>query len=319
MRYRKLGKTDLQLSELSLGTVALGMPYGIGADSNGSKGVEPPVDSEAFELVYHAIDRGINFLDTARAYGRSEEVLGAALRYRRLQALVATKITCHDKDGVTLTGQELTQHMIESLHTSLRLLQTDHVDLLMLHSASVDLLDNGDAIGMLKRFQAQGKARYFGASTYGSVAPRIAISQGIDALQVAFNILDQRMADEVFPLAKAAGVGIIVRSVFLKGALSSRAKYLPARLAALKAQSSAVKQEAAALTPSLTCVEAALKFVLAQEDIATALVGVRNVAELEASLAVTRSPRWSKAIIDRFRLLSCDEPGLLDPSKWGLA
>ena len=309
----------MQLSELSLGTVALGMPYGIGADSNGPNSVAPPADSEAVELVHHAIDRGINFFDTARAYGRSEEVLGAALRDRRKQALVATKITCDDKDGVPMTRQELTEHMIESLHTSFRLLQTDHVDLLMLHSASVELLDNGDAIDMLKRFQAQGKARYIGASTYGSVAPRIAISQGTDALQVAFNILDQRMADEVFPLAKAAGVGIIVRSVFLKGALSSRAEYLPLRLAALKAQSSAVKQEAAALTPLMTGVEAALNFVLAQEDIATALVGVRNVAELEASLAVTRSPRWSEAIVDRFRRLRCDEPGLLDPSKWGLA
>ena len=69
----------------------------------------------------------------------------------------------------------------------------------------------------------------------------------------------------------------------------------------------------------MTGVEAALNFVLAQEDIATALVGVRNVAELEASLAVTRSPRWSEAIVDRFRRLRCDEPGLLDPSKWGLA
>ena len=318
MRYRKLGKTDLQVSALSLGTVALGIPYGIGAHSNGSQGVRPPDDSEAIGLIHHAIDRGINFFDTARAYGRSEEVLGRALRDRRQEVLIATKITCHDKDGVALRGQELTQQMTESLHTSLRLLQTDCVDLLMLHSASDDLLENCDAIAMLRRFQAQGKARYIGASTYGLVAPRIAISQGVDALQVAFNILDQRMADEVFPLAKAAGVGIVARSVFLKGVLSPRAAYLPARLAALKAQSCAVKRAAAALSPSMTRVEAALKFVLAQEDVATALVGVRDVAELEASLAVTHSPRWSADIINRFRRLRCEEADLLDPSTWGL-
>lgn len=318
MQYRKLGKTDLRLSELSLGTVALGMPYGIGADSNGSQGVPPPADSAAIALIHRAIDRGINFFDTARAYGRSEEVLGLALRDRREKALIATKITCHDKDGAALRGQALCQQMAESLHTSLRLLRTDRVDLLMLHSASGDLLNSSDAIDQLKRFQAQGKARYIGASTYGAVAPRIAISLEVDALQVAFNILDQRMADEVFPLAEAAGVGIVARSVFLKGALSPRAEYLPARLGSLKAQSGAVKREAAALMLPLTRVEAALKFVLAQESIATALVGVRNVAELEASLAVVRSPRWSEDIVDRFRQLRCDEADLLDPSQWGL-
>ncbi len=318
MRYRQLGKTDLRVSELSLGTVALGMPYGVGAEAHGARGVPPPADSEAIALIHHAIDCGVNFFDTARVYGRSEEVLGKALRDRRHKVLVATKVTCQDGDGVALTGQELAEHMVESLHKSLRLLSTDYVDLLLLHSASSDLLKNSDAIAELKRFRAGGKARYIGASTYGTVAPSIAIAQGVDTLQVAFNILDQRLAAEVFACAQAAGVGIIARSVFLKGALSPRAEYLPARLGALKAQSRAVKRAAAALSPPLTREAAALKFVLAHESIATALVGVRDIVELEASLAAARAPRWSDAIVERFRRLRCDRADLLDPSAWGL-
>ena len=313
MRYRQLGKTDLRLSELSLGTVALGMPYGAGAEAHG---IPPPADSEAVALIHHAIDRGLNFFDTARAYGRSEELLGRALRDRRHKALVATKVTCHDKDGVALAGPQLAEQMKGSLHTSLRLLGTDYVDLLLLHSASTDLLENSDAIAELKRFQAAGKARFIGASTYGAVAPRIAIAQGIDALQVAFNILDQRLAAEVFACAEAAGTGIIARSVFLKGALSPRADYLPARLAALKARSKAVERAAAALSPPLTREAAALKFVLSHES--TALIGVRDIAELEASLAAARAPRWSEATVERFRRLRCDQADLLDPSAWGL-
>ena len=119
-------------------------------------------------------------------------------------------------------------------------------------------------------------------------------------------------------MATAAGVGIVVRSVFLKGVLSPRAEFLPARLAALQAQSSEIKRAAAGLSPSMTRVEAALKFVLAHLAITTALVGVRDIAELEASLAVSRSPRWSEVIIDRFKRLRCDDPDLLDPSTWGL-
>ena len=318
MRYRQLGKTDLRLSELSLGTVALGMPYGLGAETHGAEGMPPPAYSEAVALVHHAIDRGVNFFDTARSYGRSEEMLGRALRDRRHQVLIATKLTCHNKDGVALVGPELADQMRRSLHTSLRLLGTDYVDLLLLHSASTALLENSDAIIELKRFQTQGKARFIGASTYGAVAPRIAIAQGVDALQVAFNILDQRLAAEVFACAKAAGAGIIVRSVFLKGALSPRAEYLPARLAALKARSNAVKRTAAALSPPLTREAAALKFVLAHDSIATALVGVRDIAELEASLAAARAPRWSDATVQRFRRLRCDQADLLDPNTWGL-
>ena len=318
MRYRQLGKTELRVSELSLGTVALGMPYGLGAGAHGADGVPPPTDNEAIALIHHAIDSGVNFFDTARAYGRSEALLGKALRDRQQTVLVATKVSCQDNDGIDLSGRELADQMTESLHTSLRLLGTDYVDLLLLHSASTEMLENGAAIALLKRFRSDGKARYIGASTYGTDAPLIAIAQGVDALQIAFNILDQRPAAEVLPRAEATGTGIIARSVFLKGVLSPRAEYLPARLEPLKAQSHAVKEAAAALSPPLTREAAALKFVLAHESIATALVGVRDIAELDASLAAARAPRWSEATIERFRQLRCGQVDLLDPSAWGL-
>lgn len=316
MRYRQLGNTDLRLSELSLGTVALGMPYGLGAgDENGAP---PPPDSESVALIHHAIDRGVNFFDTARAYGRSEELLGKALRGRRQSVLVATKVSCLGEDGAALPRLDMAEQMTRSLHASLRLLRTDYVDLLLLHSASAELLENSDAIALLKDFQAQGKARAIGASTYGTAAPRSAIAQKIDALQVAYNILDQRLAAELFPYAEATGTGIIVRSVFLKGVLSPRADYLPKHLAALQDHSRAVQQAAASLSPPRTREAAALQFVLAHESIATALVGVRDFAELETSLEAARAPRWNDAVVERFRRLRCDQADLLDPSTWGL-
>ncbi len=316
MRYRQLGNTDLRVSELSLGTVALGMPYGL--DAGNANGAAPPPDSETVALIHHAIDQGVNFFDTARAYGRSEELLGKALRGRRQSVLVATKVSCLDEDGAALPRLDMAEQMTQSLHTSLRLLRTDYVDLLLLHSASTELLENSDAIALLKDFQAQGKARAIGASTYGIAAPRSAIAQKIDALQVAFNILDQRLATGLFPYAEAAGTGIIVRSVFLKGVLSPRADYLPKHLVALQDHSRAVQQAAATLSPPQTREAAALQFVLAHESIATALVGVRDFAELQTSLEAARAPRWNDAIVERFRRLRCDQTDLLDPSAWGL-
>ena len=316
MRYRQLGNTDLRVSELSLGTVALGMPYGL--DAGDANGAAPPPDSETVALIHQAIDQGVNFFDTARAYGRSEELLGKALRGRRQSVLVATKVSCLDEAGAALPRLAMAEQMTQSLHTSLRLLGTDYVDLLLLHSASSDLLEKSDAIALLKDFQAQGKARAIGASTYGIAASRSAIAQKIDALQVAFNILDQRLATGLFPYAEAAGVGLIVRSVFLKGVLSPRADYLPKHLVALQAHSRAVQQAAASLSPPQTREAAALQFVLAHESIATALVGVRDFAELETSLEAARAPRWNAEITERFRRLRCDQTDLLDPSTWGL-
>lgn len=319
MQYRNLGNTDLKVSALSLGTVALGMRYGIAAKdaSNDEAGMTPPADTEAVQLIHRAIDEGINFIDTARAYGRSEEVLGKALHDRRDKVVLTTKLSCLDEDGNALHGEALRQHMRDSVETSLRLLQTDWVDLLMLHSASVELLENGEVIDMLKELQAQGLTRSIGASTYGLDAPKMAISQGVNALQVAYNILDQRM-DEIFPLAESAGVGVVVRSVFLKGVLTPRADDLPDHLAPLKQQSEAVKQVAEKIIPSMNRIEAALRFVLSQPNISSALVGVHTQAELEASLKVAAQPTLSEDVLTQFQNLRWDDPIMLNPSTWGL-
>lgn len=319
MQYRKLGSTDLKVSTLSLGTVALGMRYGIAPKQNADDqaGMIPPSDTEAIQLVHRAIDEGINFIDTARAYGRSEEVLGSALHDRRDKVVITTKLGCHDADGNLLQGDALRQHMQNSIDTSLKLLRTDYVDLLMLHSASVDVLENSEAIGILSELQVQGKTRYIGASTYGVEAPQIAIDKGVHALQVAYNILDQRMAD-MFPLAEAAGVGIVVRSVFLKGALTPRADDLPDHLAPLREKSDAVRRLAGQLTPPMNRIEAALRFVLSQPNITSALVGVHTQAELEASVRIAGEKSLSEAVMNQFKQLGWDDPVMLNPSTWGL-
>lgn len=169
LRYRQLGKTDLRLSEFSLGT-----PYGLGARAQVTRAMPPPADKDAIALIHKAIDRGITCFATARVYGRSEELLGRALRDNPHKALIATKRTCDASES-----RDLAEHMTGSLHTRLRLLGRDCVDRLLFYSASGDLLEDSEAIPLLKRFQAQGKARYSGASTHETVALRIAIEQGV--------------------------------------------------------------------------------------------------------------------------------------------
>ncbi len=217
-----------------------------------------------------------------------------------------------------LQADALRQQMRDSLTNSLRLLRTDYIDLLMLHSAPLELLEDGLALDMLQQFKQQGYARAIGASTYGSEAPRRAIELGLDGLQVAYNILDQRLADEIMPLAQAQGVGIIVRSVFLKGALTPRAADLPAHLAPLRQQSEAIEQYANGLTPPQSRVELALRFVLSQSLVTSVLVGVRTEEELAAALQTADAPTLSPNIMAHLATLRTHDPMMLDPSTWDL-
>jgi aryl-alcohol dehydrogenase-like predicted oxidoreductase len=188
----------------------------------------------------------------------------------------------------------------------------------MLHSAPLALLEDGVALDMLQQFKQEGYARTIGASTYGNEAPHRAIELGVDALQVAYNVFDQRLADEIMPLAQASGVGIIVRSVFLKGALTPRAADLPPHLVPLRQQSEAIEHYANSLTPPLSRIELALRFVLSQSLVTSALVGVRTEEELAAALQTAAAPLLSPDIMAHLATLRTDDPMLLDPSTWNL-
>ncbi len=100
MPMRTLGRTGLQVSAFALGTVELGLDYGISAPGHGGR----PPQEDAIRLVHSAIDAGINLIDTARAYGASEEILGQALKDRRHKVVLATKVVTQATDGISLTG-----------------------------------------------------------------------------------------------------------------------------------------------------------------------------------------------------------------------
>lgn len=101
MNYRRLGRTNLQVSEISLGTVELGMDYGIPVQGEQRR----PSEADAARTLNCALDLGVNLIDTARAYGNSEAIIGRALKSRRNEYILATKIASLSWEGYT--GREL--------------------------------------------------------------------------------------------------------------------------------------------------------------------------------------------------------------------
>ena len=169
MKRRKLGRTGLEISGIGLGTVELGLDYHL----PGTRG-ERPSAREAERILYGALDCGINFIDTARGYGTSEEVIGAVLADRRKEYVLASKVNAAD--------------VLESIGESLRALRTDWIDVMFLHQASLDVLRRGEAVEGLVRAREAGMIRYMGASTYGPDEAFAAIADGrFDCLQIAWN------------------------------------------------------------------------------------------------------------------------------------
>jgi aryl-alcohol dehydrogenase-like predicted oxidoreductase len=227
---RRLGRTDLQVSEISLGTVEIGLEYGIPVAGE----ERLPSRAAAERLLNNALDLGCNLIDTARAYGTSEEIIGHALKSRRDEYILATKVLHYE--GAGLDSAALRQAIEGSVAESLRALQTDVADIVHVHSATVDVIRRGEIVTILQDLQRQGHIRFIGATTYSEAASIAALEDGrFDCLQIAYSLLDRRPESTVFPLAQERDVGIIVRSVLLKGALTHRYAYLPAELAELKA------------------------------------------------------------------------------------
>lgn len=315
MHYRILGRTGLRVAALALGTVELGMDYGINAPGHFGR----PSDDAAIAIVHAAIDGGINLIDTARGYGESERIIGQALQGKREQVVIATKVSTHLPDGTLPVGKALQARMLEQLETSLRLLQTDHVEIWQIHNVDAQLLMQWEAVAeTFALAQQQGKIGWRGGSFYGAQLPLQALGLDLfDLIQVTYSVFDQRIRNQLLGLAQAQGVGVLVRSVLLKGALTERADHLPDHLEALRAQSRRFRQLVAEAGIGLSPAQAALAFALAQKQIQSVLVGVRTAEELTdnlAALAVVLSPELLAALT----ALRLDDEGLLNPGTWGI-
>src|SRR5271157_4233998 len=253
MEYSSLGRTGLRVSKLALGTAAFGLEnYGIHELGEPSQLGE----AEAVGLVRAAVEKGINFFDTARGYGESEAVLGKALG-NCASCFIATKVGISANES----SAALKQMVLDSIETSLKTLRRDVLDVVQVHNATKDILERGQILDVLERAREAGKLKFVGASVYGEPAALAAIRCGrVDVLQIALNLLDHRMLVRVLPEARENKVGVVARSVFLKGALTKRAKLLPDALRSLAEASDRMREGLGESWESLP--GAALRFCL---------------------------------------------------------
>lgn len=208
MRYRKLGCTDLTVSEIGFGG------WGIGGRTAGQTSYGATDDATSRQALVRAFDLGITFYDTAPAYGdgHSEELIGAAFRGSRGGVVLATKI------GVEHFGREpdlSPSGLRRSLEGSLRRLACDYVDLLQIHDLGLPTLRRNPAVlETLNALQAEGKIRALGISAKSPDEALAAVQEfGLQVVQINFNMMDPRaIQNGLLSLAAERGIGVIART-----------------------------------------------------------------------------------------------------------
>jgi aryl-alcohol dehydrogenase-like predicted oxidoreductase len=304
---RILGRTGWKVSPLALGTVALGVDYGI--QSPGGYG--HPSDQEAVALIHRAVDLGINLFDTAPTYGESERLLGMALKGVS-DCLIATKITIPRNCTCSADLEAAIRRILEK---SLASLQRETLDIVQIHNLTAEAVKQSDAIPILLKAKQEGKLRFLGASVYGEANALAVLSvRDFEVLQVALNILDQQMLARVFPAAQRAGAALLVRSVWLKGALTEQVQWLPPEMDELKEAVARIRTAFDWGWEDFP--KEALRFALSFSEVSSVLVGIRTVQELEQACAMADAKPFSNEMRQRFEPFALQDERLVNPMRW---
>ena len=293
MKYRPLGATGMHVSEIGLGAWQLANPdWGIHDKS------------EALKIVHQSLAAGCNFFDTAPGYGNgvSETILGEALKSVRQEVVICTK-SGYSAEGVENFGTEGIRPTLES---SLRRLQTDYVDVLLLHNPPRELMDGRVATQYeeLEQLKREGKIRAYGVSLdWCEEMEMVMATTGSQALEVYFNAFYQEMLP-AFAKAQAQGVGLIVKVPLDSGWLSGRyrgdyrfddvrSRWSPEVLA----RRGTLVEKFAGLVPSdRSLAHAALQFCLAQAEVSTVIPGAKSVEQALDNIAAAEKELPTEAV-----------------------
>ncbi len=327
MRYNRLGRTGLFVSEICLGTMTFG---GNGADMWAKIGELGQADADA--LVRAAIEGGVNFIDTADVYagGRSEEITGQALRnlnVRRDEIVVATKGFGPTGDGPNGRGNSR-YHLIDACKASLKRLQLDHIDLYQIHGFD-PATPIEETLRALDTLVQHGHVRYVGVSNWAAwqIAKALGIAERLGlhrfaSLQAYYTLVGRDLEREIAPMLASEEVGLMVWSPLAGGYLSGKYSgggtgdgrragfnFPPVDLARGDAVISAMRPIAEAKGVSVA--QVALAWLLHQRIVTSVIVGAKRAEQLSENLAASEIELTADdlAALDAASALPAEYPG----------
>ena len=298
MKFRKLGRTGIEVSEIGYGAWGIGGKQWLGGE-----------DDDSLDALRRAIDRGVNFIDTALAYGEghSEELVGKVVREAPGKVWVATKIPPKNqlwpaRPGIAIDEVFPYDYAIECTEQSLRNLKMDTVDLQQFHVWNPEWIGQDEWRRAIEDLKKSGKVRWFGISINDhqpDSALELIKTGMIDTVQVIYNVFDQTPEKNLFPLCQQENIGVLARVPLDEGALTGnmsrdttfqegdfRAYYFRGDNLKLAIQHVAALQNDLG-SQAETLAELALRFVLSAPAVSTVIPGMRRKATVDSSTAVS--------------------------------
>lgn len=279
MKRNQLGNSDLHVSEIGLGCMSLGTE-----------------EAPAVRIILEALERGVNFLDTADLYddGRNEEIVGKAIKGRRTEVVLATKV-----GNRRVPGQEgwvwdpSKEYILTAVKDSLRRLGTDYIDLCQLHGGTIeDPID--ETIEAFEQLKKEGWIRHYGISSIRPNVIREYVARShIVSVMGQYSMLDRRPEEEVLPLLREHGIGFIARGPVAKGILTDEGenKLGDGYLDYSRDELAAVRKELLALTgEARTLGQFALRYVLDAPGVTVAIPGASSLQQLLQNIAAAETP-----------------------------
>lgn len=298
MKYRTLGRTGFQISEIGFGAWGIGGTQWLGGN-----------DEESMRALRRAMELGFNFIDTALAYGdgHSEKLTGKIIRDSTHRMYIATKAPPKNRlwparPGIGIENVFPYDYILRCTETSLRNLKVDTIDLQQLHVWNPEWLDREEWRRAFEELKTSGKVRAVGVSINDhqpDSALELIRTGLVDAVQVIYNIFDQTPEQSLFPLAREKNVGVLARVPFdegsLTGTITEQTVFDPKEFRAFYFRGDRKKQvveHVAALENDLpagdgSLAEVALRFTISQPAVSTVIPGMRSVRNVERNAAVS--------------------------------
>ncbi len=308
MDLRQLGGTELQLSVIGFGAWALG-----GGDY--AFGWGPQDDRESISAIHRALDRGVNWIDTAPIYGlgRSEEVVGRALKGIRQEVIIATKCSLVWDDKGNISNSLQRDSILQEVEASLRRLQTDYIDLYQIHwpSPPEDITTGWETLVELAE---AGKVRYPAVSNFSvEQLERIGAVRPTASLQPPYSMFKRDVEADILPYCRDQGIGVVAYSPMKNGLLTG--KYTKDRAASLPNDdfrrnspdftmprlevnlAAVARLKSIAAASDHTPAQLALAWVLRRPEVTSAITGTRKPAQIDET-AKAADWRLDEGVID---------------------
>jgi aryl-alcohol dehydrogenase-like predicted oxidoreductase len=312
MKYRRLGRTGFEVSEIGYGAWGIGGKQWLGGE-----------DDESMRALHRAVELGVNFIDTALAYGEghSEKLVGDVVRQAPGKVWVSTKVPPKNllwpaRPGIPIDQAFPYDYMVRCTEKSLRNLNMETIDLQQLHVWNPEWIDNDGWRRAVEDLKKAGKIRAFGISINDhqpDSALEVIKTGLIDTVQVIYNIFDQSAEKNLFPLCQKEDIGVLARVPLDEGALTGtisesttfpdgdfrnfyfrgdRKKEVMQHVDALKADLKDIPGPLA---------ETALRFVISNPAVSTVIPGMRKVRNVESNVNVSNEGPLPAAVLERMR------------------